>query len=164
MKTTNFAIDHNVAVMVLIFVLLVGGLGAYIGMPREAAPDITIPVVLVSTPYFGVSPSDIETLVTRPIEKELEDLKNVDEIRSTSAEGVSIVTVTFDPNVDLDEAIQKMREKVDKAKPELPEDAEDPVLTEKARTQRDRTDLRVCHLFREVGNPGLDPVLHCNVV
>ncbi len=130
MKPTNFAIDHDIAAYVMVFIITVGGLIAYVGMPREAAPDITIPVVLVTTPYYGVSPSDIETLVTRPIEKELKDLKDVDEIRSTSAEGASIISVTFEPKVDLSEAIQKMREKVDKARPELPEDAEDPVLTE----------------------------------
>jgi len=130
MKPTNFSIDHSVAVYVLIAMIVVGGLITYIALPREAAPDITIPVVIVTTPYYGVAPADIETLVTQPMEKELQELKDVDDLTSTSAEGASIITVKFAPNVDIDDAVQKMREKVDKAKPKLPDDAEDPILTE----------------------------------
>ncbi len=130
MSPTRFAIDHAVAVYVLVAVLSIAGLAAYVGMPREAAPDITIPVVVVSTPYFGVAPADIEQLVTRPIEEELQDVKNVDTITSSSSEGISIITVKFEADTDIDDAIQKMREKVDKARPKLPEDAEDPTLTE----------------------------------
>jgi multidrug efflux pump len=130
MSPTNFSISHSTATYVLMLVIIIGGLGAYFAMPREAAPDVTIPVVVVSTPYYGVTPSDIETLVTRPLEKELKDLKDVDEMQSTSSEGVSIITITFEPNVEIEDALQKTREKVDKARPELPPDAEDPILTE----------------------------------
>lgn len=130
MKPTNFSIDHSVATYVLIFILVLGGIGAYLGMPREASPDITIPVVVASTPYYGVAPSDIETLVTVPLEKEMKDLKDVEVMNSTSSEGVSVITVEFQPNVDIDDALQKMREKADKARSELPPDAEDTILTE----------------------------------
>ncbi len=130
MKLTEFSIDHSVAVYVLTAIIVIGGLGAYLGLPREAAPDITIPVVLITTPYYGVAPADIESLVTQPLEKELKELKDVETLTSTSAEGASIVSVQFTPDVDIDSAVQKIREKVDKAKPELPEDAEDPIITE----------------------------------
>jgi CzcA family heavy metal efflux pump len=130
MKPTNFAISHSVAIYVMILMVVIGGLGAYVAMPREAAPDVTIPVVVVSTPYYGVTPSDIETLVTQPMEKYLKDLKDLDKMNSTSSEGVSIVTLTFEPTIEVEDALQKTREKVDKARPELPPDAEDPVLTE----------------------------------
>ena len=68
MTVTNWAIDHRVAIFVLIIIILIAGFGAYQALPREAAPDITIPYVLVSTPYIGASPDDIETLVTDPLE------------------------------------------------------------------------------------------------
>ena len=130
MKVTNFAIEHSTAVFVLIACIVIGGVGSYISLPKEAAPDIQIPVVIVSTPYFGVSPADIETLVTQPMEKELKGLRDLDKMTSTSAESVSLVTLEFNPEVDIDDALQKVREKVDKAETELPEDAEEPEIIE----------------------------------
>jgi len=130
MQITNWSIRHSVTILVLIFVLTIAGLGAYNALPREAAPDITIPVVLVTTPYIGVSPGDVETLVTNPLEDELQQLKDVREMRSTSAEGASIVTIEFEPSVVIDDALQKIRERVDAAKPDLPADAEDTVIQE----------------------------------
>ncbi|MGM0555856.1 MAG: efflux RND transporter permease subunit [Myxococcota bacterium] len=130
MKVTNFAIEHSTAVFVLIACIVIGGIGSYISLPKEAAPDVQIPVVIVSTPYFGVSPADIETLVTQPLEKEFKGLRDLDKMTSTSAESVSLVTLEFNPDVDIDEALQKVREKVDKAGTELPEDAEEPEIIE----------------------------------
>ncbi|MCA9300167.1 MAG: efflux RND transporter permease subunit, partial [Phycisphaerales bacterium] len=130
MVVTNWSIKHGVTVFVLIVVLTMAGLLSYQNLPREAAPDITIPYVMVTTPYYGVAPSDIETLVTNPIEEELEQLKDVEEIRSTSAEGASIISIEFAPSIDIDTALQNVRERVDSAQPELPADAEDPIITE----------------------------------
>jgi len=130
MPLTNWSIRHAVTIYVFVVVLVAAGLNAYQGLPREAAPDITIPVVLVSTPWFGVSPADIESLVTNPLEEELEQLKDVREIRSTSAEGASIISIEFEPTVDIDDALQKIRDRVDAAAPELPDDAEDPIISE----------------------------------
>jgi multidrug efflux pump len=127
---TNWSIKNSLSVLILVFVLIVAGLVSYIGLPREAAPDITIPVVMVTTPYIGVSPSDIETLVTKPLEDELKQLKNVRELRSTSADGASIISIEFEPSVDIDDALQKIRERVDAAKTKIPTDAEDTVIQE----------------------------------
>jgi multidrug efflux pump subunit AcrB/outer membrane protein TolC len=130
MGVTRFSIHHATAVFVLIFCMIVGGLMSYLTLPKEAAPDIAIPIVIVSTPYFGVSPTDIETLVTQPIEKEFKSLRGVKKMTSTSAESVSLVTVEFETDVDIDQALDKVREKVDEVKPELPPDAEDPQVIE----------------------------------
>lgn len=130
MPITNWSIRHSVTVFVFLFVLTIAGMQAYNSLPREASPDITIPVVMVTTPYFGVSPADIETLVTNPLEDELETLKDVREIRSTSAEGASIISIEFEPSVNIDDALARIRERIDAAKPELPADAEDPMITE----------------------------------
>ena len=130
MQITNWSIRHSITIIVLMFVLTLAGFVAYMGLPREAAPDITIPLVLVTTPYIGVSPSDIETLVTNPLEDELKQLKDVRELRSTSAEGASIVQIEFEPSVVIDDALQKIRERVDAAKQKLPKDAEDTIISE----------------------------------
>lgn len=128
MQISDSALEHRVSIYVLIVVLVLGGIAAYQTLPREAAPEIEFPIILVNTPYFGVSPADIETLVTRPLEKELKEIKNIDELRSTSAESASIITIEFTTEANLDEALQEVREKVDLARPELPTDAEDPVI------------------------------------
>ncbi|MCA9299338.1 MAG: efflux RND transporter permease subunit, partial [Phycisphaerales bacterium] len=130
MAWARWLVDHAVTVAILVLTILIFGVSAYVTLPREAAPDIKIPVVIVSTPYFGVSPGDIESLVTVPLERKLKDLKDVKEMRSTSYEGSSVVTIEFNPDVNIEDALQKVREKVDAAQPDLPEDAEDPVVSE----------------------------------
>ncbi len=130
MKIIDFSLTHKPSIFVLITIFVIMGLSSYSTLPRESAPAITIPIVLVSTPYFGVTPGDIETLVTQPIERKIKEITDLKEIRSTSAEGISIIEVEFNPDVDMDEAIQKVRDKVDLAKSEIPEDAEEPIINE----------------------------------
>ena len=83
MSITKFSIEHATAVFVLMLCLFIGGIISYQGLPREASPDVAIPIVIVSTPYFGVSPSDIEVLITQPIEKEFKSLRSVKQMTST---------------------------------------------------------------------------------
>ena len=110
--------------------ILLFGLVTYCTLPREAAPDVKVPYVIATTPYPGVSPADIETLVTNPLENELTGLKKLKALRSTSSEGVSLVFLEFEPEVDIDEAIQRARDRVNRAKPNLPEDVEDTDVSE----------------------------------
>ncbi|MEW6753020.1 MAG: efflux RND transporter permease subunit, partial [Candidatus Latescibacterota bacterium] len=130
MSITGLSVKKSTTVMVLTVFILVGGLISYLTLPREAAPDVKIPFMIVSTVYPGVAPEDMESLVTRKIEQELKTLKNVKEITSSSSESVSQIAIEFDPSVDLDYALQRVKDKVDAAKQELPEDVEDPVVTE----------------------------------
>ncbi|MCC6550999.1 MAG: efflux RND transporter permease subunit, partial [Ignavibacteriaceae bacterium] len=130
MKLTDISIDNRTSVAILSFIIIVLGISAYVGLPRESAPDISIPLVIVSTPYPGVSPEDIETLISQPIEKEINAISEVKSIESSSFEGYSLVRVEFQSGYDIDEALRKVREKVDKAKPKLPPDAEDPEVVE----------------------------------
>jgi CzcA family heavy metal efflux pump len=130
MWLTAAAIRNHVAVYTFIVIIFIVGTYSYVTLPREASPDISIPLVIVTTPYVGVSPSDMETLVTNELEKELKNLENVEEMRSSSKEGISIVSVKFDPSVDIDAAVQKVRDKVNIAKPNLPPDAEEPMVQE----------------------------------
>ncbi|NIR47375.1 efflux RND transporter permease subunit, partial [candidate division KSB1 bacterium] len=130
MHLTKFSLAHKPSIFVLIFIFVVMGFISYVSLPRESAPAISIPIVLVSTPYFGVSPGDIETLVTQPIERKVKEIADVKEIRSTSSEGMSTIEVEFNPDIDIDDALQKVRDKVDLAKSEIPEDTEEPIINE----------------------------------
>ena len=125
MLISNAAIDRRSTVFALMLIILIVGIYSYIVLPRESTPDITIPVVLVVTPYEGVTSGDIENLITHPIERKLKGLKDVEEIRSVSAEGSSMITIEFVPDVDIDNALQWVRDKVDQAKGDLPKDLED---------------------------------------
>jgi multidrug efflux pump len=125
------ALKRQVTVLALLVIIVIAGLYCYVTLPRESFPDITIPYVFVTTTYEGVAPQDMEQLITIPIERKLKGIDNVEEIRSTSAEGISTVAIKFLPKVDLDDAVQKVRDKVDQAKSDLPADLpDDPVIQE----------------------------------
>ena len=126
MKVTRYAIRHRLSVYFLILIFCLGGVGVYVSLPRESFPEVEIPLVVVYTIYPGVSPTDMETLVTRPIETELKAISGVKEIRSTTSEGLSSIEVEFNPEQDLETALANVRDKVDLAKPDLPVEAEDP--------------------------------------
>ena len=129
-RLTSFAVDHRTSVVMLFFIISFAGLLSYLGLPKEAQPEIELPMIAVNTIYRGVSPADIETLVTRPLEEELNTIPEVEEMTSTSVEGYSSITVEFSVDTDLNEALQQVREKVDLATPELPSDVEDPSILE----------------------------------
>jgi multidrug efflux pump subunit AcrB len=127
---TSYAVDHPTMVLVLTVAILILGLAAYLSTPKESSPEIVVPNIIVNTIYSGVAPKDIETLITRPLEEELNTIADVKTITSTSTEGYSSINVEFEAGVDMDEALAKVREKVDIAKPELPEAAEEPGIFE----------------------------------
>jgi len=127
---TDMAIKLRVSVAVLMVITVVAGIMAYVTLPKESSPSIEIPYIIVTTIYPGASPDDIESLLTRPIEQELQGLSDVEVVRSTSTEGVSSIVVEFTPNVDLSEANRRVREKVDLARSELPNDVEEPIISE----------------------------------
>ena len=131
MIVNRAALQRHVTVYVLMILIVVAGMFSYLVLPRESEPDITIPYLFVTTNYEGVAPEDIETLITIPLERKLKGLSDVEELQSVSDDGISRISIEFAPNVDIDEALQKVRDKVDQAKGDLPSDLEnDPVITE----------------------------------
>ena len=130
MKLTDTAINYRTSVMVLTVILVLGGLYSYVSIPKEATPSIEVPNIVVTTIYPGASPDDIESLITQHVEREIQGVNGIKEIRSTSTEGVSTIIVEFDPDVSIDEAFQKVRDKVDIAKAKLPDDVEEPLVNE----------------------------------
>ena len=127
---TSFAIRHRTSVLVLLSIIVLMGLLAYRATPKESFPEISIPIVVINTLYPGASPADVESQVTRVIEEDIGTLSELADLTSTSVEGYSSISAEFDPDVDLDYAVQKIREKVDLAKPDLPSDAEEPSIFE----------------------------------
>ncbi len=131
MIINQLALKRQVTVLALLVIIVIAGLYCYATLPRESFPDITIPYVFVTTTYEGVAPADMEELITIPIERKLKGIDDVEEIRSTSAEGISTVAIKFLPKVDLDDALQKVRDKVDQAEGDLPAELQDdPVIKE----------------------------------
>ena len=131
MLLSNAAIDRRSTVFAIMLIILIAGIYSYLVLPRESTPDITIPVVLVVTPYEGVTSGDIESLITHPLERKLKGLKDVEKMSSVSAEGSSMITIEFIPDVDIENALQWVRDKVDQAKGDLPNDLEnDPSILE----------------------------------
>ncbi len=130
MKIVDFAVDRRVSIYVMVLILTVTGLYSYIVLPRESNPEVIVPVIVVSTRYEGVSPEDIESLVTVPIERKLSGLKSVKQIRSQSLEGTSSVVIEFMPDMEIDDALRRVKDKVDQSKQDLPDDAEEPTVSE----------------------------------
>ncbi len=131
MLITDASIARRTTVFVLMLIILVVGLFSYVTLPRESRPDITIPYILVQTTYKGAAAEDVENLITIPLERKLRGIKDVEKVRSVSAEGASMITVEFVPNVVIDDALQRVRDKVDQVKGDLPDDLEsDPLVLE----------------------------------
>ncbi|NJC25730.1 efflux RND transporter permease subunit [Neolewinella antarctica] len=119
---TNAAVDNGTTVFLLTVMILIFGLFAYDQVPKEQFPEVELPQVYINTPYFGNSAADIENLITRPIEKELQSVDGLKVIKSTSVQDFSVITVEFNSDEDFDDAVQRTKDAVDKAKPELPSD------------------------------------------
>ena len=130
MRITNLAIGKSLTVYALMVLVVLMGAVAYVRLPRESAPDIKIPFVMVYAPYYGTSPSDMEKLVTRKLEQQLKGLDNVKEMTSSSSEGTSTVVLEFTPDVDMSDALQKVRDAIELAKPELPDDAKEDLIVQ----------------------------------
>ncbi|MBK8554040.1 MAG: efflux RND transporter permease subunit [Ignavibacteria bacterium] len=130
MNISKIAVNNSVTVYIMVAIIVLFGIFSYNSIPKESAPSITIPNIFVSTLYFGVSPKDMENLVTQEIEKEVKGIKDVKKVTSISQESFSLVNIEFNPDVKIDDALQKVRDKVAIAKSKMPTDIEEPTITE----------------------------------
>jgi len=153
MHPSHIAIRNPVFVFIMVLVISIAGFQAYKSIPREAAPDIQIPLLIVSIPFPGASPEDVESLISNKAEQELKTIKNLKEISSTSSEGVSVLTLEFTADFDISEARTKVREKMDQIKPDLPADAEDYQVTEINLSEQP---LMILNLAGDLGLLGFD--------
>ncbi|MFA6352152.1 MAG: efflux RND transporter permease subunit, partial [Bacteroidales bacterium] len=121
-KLTTLALRNRNTVFLAVIILLVFGVISYVTMPKELFPEINNPTVFVQTPYPGNSPEDIENLITRPLENEIQSVTGIKEVSSQSMQDFSIIFVEFNTNVNIKEALIDVKDAIDKAKSELPND------------------------------------------
>lgn len=117
-------------ILTLLLFLCAAGAAAYVAIPKEANPDIEVPLFYISVVQQGISPEDAERLLVRPLEVALRGLDGLKEIKATASESHAGILLEFEADFDQDEALADVRDKVDQAKAELPTDAEDPTITE----------------------------------
>lgn len=128
---TSLAIDNATSVFLVSFMILLFGLQSYQKMPKQQYPDASMPTIFVNTPYFGNSAEEIENLISRPIEKELEGVEGIKSVNSTSIQDFSVIVAEFDASLEMSEVLRKTKDAVDKAKSELPTDLKkDPEILE----------------------------------
>ena len=126
----NAALTHTRTTLLLLVGLLLAGTAAWQMIPKEANPDVTIPIIYVSLALEGVSPEDGERLLVRPMEQELRGIEGLRKFTAQSSEGHGSVTLEFDPGFDPDTALADVRERVDIARSSLPDEAEEPRVME----------------------------------
>jgi multidrug efflux pump len=126
---TYLSLKNKTTVYILTGLLVFFGIFSYNRMPRELMPEVVVPYIFVQTIYPGNSPVEIENLITRPIEKELKGMQGVKKISSGSFQDVSTIWVEFNTNIETKQALQDTRDRVDKAKSDLPNDLQsDPLV------------------------------------
>src|SRR5687768_8085810 len=121
---TTWSIKNRTSIYLLMLFVSLAGVYQFLTLPKEQFPDIVIPNIYIQTIYIGNSPRDIENLVTQPIEKQLKSITGVkiNKVTSTSQQDFSTIIVEFTTDVDTDEALQKVKDAVDKSKTDLPND------------------------------------------
>ena len=123
-KPTTISLQNKSTVFLIIVLLALFGLISYQTMPMELFPEINLPNVFVQTVYPGNPPVDIENLITRPLEKEIQSVNGIKELRSVSSQDTSFIFVEFNTNVEIAVALRDVKDAVDKARGELPADLE----------------------------------------
>lgn len=130
-KLSTMAISNRSTVVLMAIMLVIFGLTAYNTMPLEFFPEVVFPKVFVKTVYPGNAPVDMENLITRPLEKEIKGIKGIKVMKSTSSQDNSDIIIDFHTGINLDKALNDVKDAVDKAKSELPNDLDmDPVVEE----------------------------------
>lgn len=126
----NFFIKNNRFAYLFLTALIVLGSYSLMAIPKESTPEVVVPVGVVSVIYPGAPAADVESLVTNEIERDLVNLEHVKKITSSSREGSATIVVEFDAGADIDTSIKDLKDEVDSITPNLPTDAETPIVSE----------------------------------
>ena len=130
MNIIDFALSKaRVFIGILVFIIA-SGVATYITIPKESTPDVNIPIIYVSLSQTGISAEDSERLLVKPIEDEVKSVEGIKEVRSTAYSGGGNVVLEFDAGFNADHAMQDVRAQVDRAKGELPDEANEPTVSE----------------------------------
>jgi len=127
---SRLAINRPTSIFILMILIFITGFSAYTSLPREASPEVQIPYLIITIPYPGSSPQDVESLVIDKLEAEMQNLEGLKEMSSTSTEGAGMVALEYYLGTDIEEAKAEVREVLDRVTPELPTETEDAIITE----------------------------------
>jgi multidrug efflux pump len=130
MKFLNLIVDHARATLSIMLLVLFAGTMARIALPVEVNPNVTLPLVMIMVRHDGISPEDGTRLLIRPVEKELKTLDGLEEINAVAREGAIYIMTEFDISEDIDKVVSEVREAVDRAKAEFPQDTKEPIVNE----------------------------------
>lgn len=119
---TRFSLNNSTTVLVMMVIIIISGVGTYLSLPRENFPEINIPKIYIGVVHPGNSPADIENLITRPIERQLNTISEIDNITSTSIQDYATIVAEYTMDTDIEDALRKTKDAVDKAKSDLPSD------------------------------------------
>ncbi len=123
----SFFINHRPVAWLMAIGLIIAGIFSYSTMPKEIQPEVNIPFIAVSSALPGANPTDVESLITIPLEEKIANVSDIKTMSSTSGFGFSSVFIEFDAKADIDKSLQNVKDAIDRAKSELPADATDPV-------------------------------------
>ena len=126
----ELCLNRSRTILLILSLILISGTVSYVTIPKEASPDITIPYVYVRMHHEGISPEDAERLLVRPMEQELRGLDGLKEMSATAYEGGANLLLEFEAGLDIDPVLTDVREKVDIAKADLPEETDEPTVSE----------------------------------
>src|SRR3712207_2686780 len=129
-RLIDYAISHARLTLATLVFLLIAGFSAYRTIPKEAEPDVQVPIIYVNVTQRGISPEDSERLILRPLETQLKSVANIKELRSSAYEGGGYVLLEFEAGFDGSKALADVRAKVDDARRDLPRDADEPQVRE----------------------------------
>ena len=130
MQIIETAMSRSRTVILSLLVILIAGIVAYMTIPKEAEPDIEIPVIYINISHDGISPEDGERLLIRPMEQELRTIEGIKEMTASAFEGGAFVQIEFEAGVNTNKALADVREKVDMAKSKLPGETDEPTVNE----------------------------------
>src|ERR1044071_6368208 len=126
----TYSVEPGRLTLATLAFLLLAGLVAYVTIPKEAEPDVKVPIIYVQLTQRGISPEDSERLLLRPVETQLKSVGNVKEMRATAFEGGGFVLLEFEAGFDSKSSLADVRAKVDQAKHDLPKDVDEPQVLE----------------------------------
>ena len=121
-KPSSWAIDNRTAIYIITVIITLTGIMSYINIPKESFPDISLPNIYISVVYPGTSPKDMENLVVRHIEKECKGISGVKKIKSNALQDYCSIVVEFNSDVKIEDAKRKVKDAVDRARNDLPQD------------------------------------------
>lgn len=149
------AIGRARMVLAILLCAVIAGTITYVKLPKEADPDIPIPFVVITVPLAGVTPEDAERLLVRPIEQEIQSIEGLKTFNGYGSEGAGTLLLEFEIDVDVDQAVLDVKDKVDLAKRFFPQDAREPVIQEFNASQ---FPVMVVNLYGEAPVRGLNDI------